>query len=154
MRSSALAASKVTKLQKAENQAAGFGRIRDDHKSEIAEDYVELIADLIAAKGEARAVDIAERMGVSSATVNSTIGKLQRDGLVTSEPYRSIFLTDSGEALARACRERHRVVLAFLMAIGVSPEVAAKDAEGIEHHVSAETLDAMARLTQERVKQS
>jgi DtxR family manganese transport transcriptional regulator len=138
-----------TNLQKAKEQAAGFDRIRDDHRSEIAEDYVELIADLIDAKGEARAVDLAERLGVTNATVNNTIGKLQREGLVRSEPYRSIFLTDTGEALAEACRERHRIVLDFLNVIGVPPEVAATDAEGIEHHVSKETLNALETLTRD-----
>ena len=64
-----------------------------------------------------------------------------------TEPYRSIFLTDAGRALAEHCRRRHRVVLGFLRAIGVSDEVAATDAEGIEHHVSDETLAALERLT-------
>ncbi len=61
-------------------QAEGFGRIREDHRAEIADDYVELIADLIEARGEARAVDLAERLGVTNATVANTIAKLQRDG--------------------------------------------------------------------------
>jgi DtxR family manganese transport transcriptional regulator len=133
-------------LLEADRQAAHFGRTRRDHRSELAEDYVELIADLIDAKGEARTVDLAERLGVSSPSVNSTIARLQREGLVRSEPYRSIFLTEAGRALAQSCRRRHRIVLEFLRALGVREEVAATDAEGIEHHVSAETLDALARF--------
>jgi DtxR family manganese transport transcriptional regulator len=128
-------------------QAASFDRTRSDHRSELAEDYVELIADLIDAKGEARAVDLAERMGVTAATVNGAVAKLQRAGLVHSEPYRSIFLTDSGRSLAEHCRRRHRVVLDFLRLLGVSEAVAATDAEGIEHHVSDETLEALERFT-------
>lgn len=135
-------------LQEPELQAATFGRTRNDHKSEVAEDYVELIADLIEAKGEARAVDLAERLGVTNPTVANTVARLQKDGLVQSAPYRAIFLTEQGWALARHCRERHRIVLAFLRAIGVSDEVAATDAEGIEHHVSAETLAALARVAE------
>jgi DtxR family manganese transport transcriptional regulator len=131
----------------AETQAASFGRTRSDHRSEIAEDYVELIADLIDAKGEARAVDLAGRLGVTGATVNGQISRLQRAGLVHSEPYRSIFLTDAGRALAEHCRHRHRVVLGFLKALGVSDEVAVTDAEGIEHHVSDETLAALEAAT-------
>lgn len=131
------------------DQAAGFGRIREDHRSELAEDYVELIADLIAAHGEARTVDLAERLGVTSATVNSHVSRLQRDGLVRSEPYRSIFLTLAGEELAEQCRERHRVVVECLKKLGVPDEIAARDAEGIEHHVSAETLSAMALFVNE-----
>ena len=84
------------RLPEADKQAEAFGRTRSDHRSEIAEDYVELIADLIDATGEARAVDLANRLGVTNATVNNAITRLQRDGLVHSEPYRSIFLTRTG----------------------------------------------------------
>jgi DtxR family manganese transport transcriptional regulator len=138
------------KLLEPSAQAMGFGRIREDHRAEIAEDYVELIADLIAARGEARAVDLAERLGVTNATVANTITKLQRDGLVRSEPYRSIFLTDKGAALARHCKQRHEIVVSFLEAVGVSEEAAHRDAEGIEHHVSDETLEAFARFVEAR----
>jgi DtxR family manganese transport transcriptional regulator len=134
-------------LVEAGTQAASFGRTRSDHRNEIAEDYVELIADLIEATGEARAVDLAGRLGVTGATVNGQIAKLQKAGLVHTEPYRSIFLTDAGRALADHCRHRHRVVLGFLKAIGVSDEVAVTDAEGIEHHVSDETLMALEATT-------
>lgn len=135
------------RLVDADAQAEVFGRTRSDHRNEIAEDYCELIADLIDATGEARAVELATRLGVTGATVNNTVGKLQREGLVRSEPYRSIFLTDEGRALAEHCRRRHRIVLGFLRALGVTEEVARADAEGIEHHVSDETLSALDRLT-------
>src|SRR5690606_21262318 len=128
-------------------QAAAFDRIRKAHQTEIAEDYVEMIADLIAARGEARAVDLAERFGVTQATVNKTVARLQRDGLVTTRPYRSIFLTEAGSELAEMSRRRHQIVLDFLKAIGVSDENAEIDAEGIEHHVSDETLSALEHLT-------
>lgn len=129
-------------------QAQGFGRIREDHRAEIAEDYVELIADLLAARGEARAVDLAERLGVTNATVANTVAKLQRDGLVRSEPYRSIFLTEKGADLAHHCKRRHELVVGFLRVIGVSEDTAHRDAEGIEHHVSDETLAAFARFVE------
>jgi DtxR family transcriptional regulator, manganese transport regulator len=134
------------RLPEADMQAEGFGRTRNDHRSEIAEDYVELIADLIEATGEARAVDLACRLGVTNATVTHAIARLQRDGLVHSEPYRSIFLTSSGRDLAEQCRRRHRIVYGLLLALGVSEEVARVDAEGIEHHVSEETLTAFEHL--------
>lgn len=123
-----------------------YQRVREDHSRENAEDYVELIDDLIRETGEARAVDLAERLAVSHVTVSKTIQRLQRDGLVTSQPYRAIFLTQDGAKMAQASRERHELVLKFLTAIGVSPDVAEVDAEGIEHHVSQETLDAMMRF--------
>lgn len=127
-----------------------FQRTRDDHSRENAEDYVELIESLIRETGEARAVDLAERLGVSHVTVSKTIQRLKREGLVTTQPYRSIFLTDEGLRLAEASRERHRMVLEFLDALGVSKPAAEIDAEGIEHHVSEETLAAMRRFVEGR----
>ena len=135
-----------TSKRRASRQAEGFQRVRDAHQTEVAEDYVELISDLIAENGEARVVDLAVRLGVSSATVNNTIQRLQRDGLVHSKPYRSIFLTEEGETLATTSRERHVVVRDFLIALGVANETAEADAEGLEHHVSDATLQAFRRF--------
>ena len=129
--------------------AKKFERIRRAHQSEVAEDYVEMIADLIERTGEARAVDLASLFGVTAPTVNATIQRLQKDGLVISRPYRSIFLTPGGQQLAKSCKERHRVVRDFLIAIGVDRDVAEQDAEGVEHHVSEATLRCFAEfLTQ------
>jgi DtxR family manganese transport transcriptional regulator len=72
--------------------------------------------------------------------------RLTEDGLVSQQPYRGVFLTAAGQRLAAEARERHRVVEAFLLSLGVSPETARRDAEGIEHHVSNETLDAFRRF--------
>ena len=126
--------------------AGRFKRTRNDHANELAEDYVELIDDLIRDCGEARAVDIAEHLGVTHVTVNNTIRRLKRAGLVKSEPYRSVFLTTEGKRLADKVRKRHETVLEFLRAIGVPERDAENDAEGIEHHLSATTLAAMKRF--------
>jgi DtxR family manganese transport transcriptional regulator len=123
-----------------------FQRTREDHSRERAEDYVEMIDALIREKGEARAVDIAQRLGVSHVTVAKTVQRLQREGLVSAQPYRSIFLTPQGAALADSSRSRHDLVLRFLLAIGVDEETANADTEGIEHHVSKETLRAMSEF--------
>jgi DtxR family manganese transport transcriptional regulator len=128
------------------HSALGFERARSAHQSELAEDYVELIDELIRETGEARTVDISRRLGVSHVTVTKALVRLQEAGLVTSRPYRSNFLTDSGRAMASACRERHALVRRFLIAVGVPESAAAIDAEGIEHHVSAATLEAMRRF--------
>ncbi len=125
-----------------------FQRTREDHSVETAEDYVELVASLIAESGEARAVDLAERLGVSQVTVSKTVQRLQREGLLAAQPYRSIFLTDKGVQLAQSVRERHEMVVRFLRAIGVPADSAEMDAEGIEHHVSAGTLEAMRRFVE------
>ena len=134
-------------MMDASRQAAQFERVRVAQQTEKAEDYVEMIDDLINAYGEARVVELAERFGVSHATVNKVVKRLQRDGLVVSRPYRSIFLTDEGRALAGMSRARHKIVLDFLRAIGVGDENAERDAEGIEHYVSDETLAAFERIT-------
>ncbi len=110
------------------------------HAQERAQDYVEAIADLIEEHGAARATDIAKALGVTHVTVIRTVRRLQREGLVDSQPYRAIFLTESGRVLAEKAKERHETVIAFLEALGVSTSTARKDAEGIEHHVSPETL--------------
>lgn len=127
-------------------QAESFHRIRRDHSSETAEDYVELISQLIRGKGEARTVDIAARLGVSHVTVTKTIARLQKEGLVRSEPYRSIFLTESGDHLASRSEQRHRLVVEFLRKLGVNDADAETDAEGMEHHLSEATLEAMRRF--------
>lgn len=126
-----------------------FQRTRQDHSRETAEDYVELIHGLIAERGEARAVDLAERLGVQQVTVSRTLQRLQREGYVHAPRYRAVFLTDQGRALAEQARARHEIVLGFLKSLGVSDVTAEADAEGIEHHVSEETLDAMARFLQQ-----
>ena len=117
-------------------------RTRLQHAQERAQDYVEAISDLIAANGEARATDLAKSLGVTHVTVVRTVQRLQREGLVTTQPYRSIFLTDSGRKLAEQAKIRHETVIAFLEALGISSSTARLDAEGIEHHVSKETLKA------------
>ncbi len=120
-------------------------RTREEHSSETAQDYVELIANLIATTGEARAIDIARFLGVTHVTVGRTIQRLQRNGLVRTQPYRSIFLTDDGRKLAKESQRRHEIVVEFLRSLGIPPKVAQSDAEGIEHHVSKETLSAFVR---------
>lgn len=137
-------------LMTPDEQAGHHRQTRRARQTEIAEDYVELIADLIDISGEARAVDIARRLGVTHASVAKMVARLQESGLVTTQPYRAIFLTDEGRRIAEDSRRRHQLVVAFLQAIGVSEETARADAEGIEHHVSRETLAAFQRLVGEQ----
>jgi DtxR family manganese transport transcriptional regulator len=133
-------------LPAAKRRRLAFERAREANRRETAEDYVELIDDLARDHGEARLVDLSHMLGVSAATARKVLDRLQRAGLVESRRYRGLFLTDEGRALAAWSRERHEVVEAFLLAIGVPPGAAELDAEGIEHHVSRETLQAMARF--------
>lgn len=131
----------------AARRAAAFRRMRDARSSEVAEDYVELVGDLITETGAARLTDLADCLGVAPATASKALQRLQRDGLVEAKPYRSITLTEAGETMAAASRERHRIVHEFLIALGVTGETAEADAEGIEHHVSPETLQLFEAMT-------
>jgi len=134
----------------AEARAGAFQGVREARRSELAEDYVELIAELIHVTGEARPVDIATRLGVTAPTVAKALDRLARDGLITRAKYRSVFLTDAGRALAGACRRRHEIVLQFLLRLGLDAETAARDAEGIEHHASERTLALFAAAFADR----
>ena len=121
-------------------------RTRRDHASEVAEDYVEAIAEFASNYGSCRSVDLAEHFAVKPATVNNTIARLVRDGLVTTAPYQPVSLTAKGRKLATKCKQRHEVVIEFLIAMGVDSGTAAVDSEGMEHHVSKKTLEAMKRI--------
>ena len=120
----------------------GFRQTRKARSGALVEDYVELIADLIENDNEARQVDIAAHLGVSQPTVAKMLARLAAEGLVTRKLYRGVFLTEAGRTVAEQSRERHQIVEAFLRSLGVSHETARIDAEGIEHHVSSETLEA------------
>ena len=127
-------------------QARRFDKARSAQSLARMEDYAELISDLIAAQGEARPTDIARRLGVSHATAIKFVARMKQAGLVTSQPYRGVFLTQAGADLAEKTRRRHRLVVDLLVAVGVPAEVAEADAEGMEHHVSDASLDAFARF--------
>lgn len=129
-------------------------RTRSDHASELAEDYVEAIAEAISENGICRAVDLVRHFDVTHATVSNTIGRLQRVGLVVTEPYQPITLTPKGKRMATRARNRHEVVRTFLLKMGVSETTATVDSEGIEHHVSDETLRAMKRVMKEGIPAS
>jgi DtxR family manganese transport transcriptional regulator len=123
-----------------------YSNIRDQNKNEILEDYVEAIKEIAETNGDVKNTDLAKHFGVSQATVNKNIKRLIGSNLVTSEPYRSIFLTDKGVELAINAQEKHEIVYKFLIKIGVSKKTAEIDSEGIEHHVSEETLKLMKKF--------
>lgn len=136
------AAERSATLIDTEAHVESFRHARHARRLELVEDYVELIADLIDDAGEARQTDIAQRLGVAQPTVAKMLKRLAVDGFISQRRYRGVFLTEAGRALATASRGRHQIVEAFLRDIGISAETARIDAEGIEHHVSEETLAA------------
>ncbi|QRG77812.1 manganese-binding transcriptional regulator MntR [Citrobacter sp. R56] len=139
---------KVTQLVNVEEHVEGFRQVREAHRRELIDDYIELISDLIIEVGEARQVDMAARLGVSQPTVAKMLKRLASVGLIEMIPWRGVFLTPEGEKLAQETRERHQIVENFLLVLGVSADIARRDAEGMEHHVSQETLEAFRLFTQ------
>ena len=141
-------AKKVTQLVNVEEHVEGFRQVREAHRRELIDDYVELISDLIREVGEARELYMAARLGVSQPTLAKLHTRSATMGRIEMIPGRGVFLTAEGEKLAQESRERHQIVENFLLVLGVSPEIARRDAEGMEHHVSEETLDAFRLFTQ------
>jgi DtxR family manganese transport transcriptional regulator len=111
-----------------------------------SEDYLEAVYHLVGEKGYASTVDISERLGVKPPTVSSMIEKLASKGYLDHERYRGMHLTMEGEKLARAVIRRHRAVYDFLTMIGIDPEVAYVDTEGIEHHLHQVTIQKIEKL--------
>lgn len=137
-------------IEKERHEAAASARAFEQQRrrqdSALAQDYCELIADLIERRGQARPTDIARHLGVSHATVANAVARLQRDGYVAWQPYRPVELTETGRRLALESRRRHGILLRFLESLGIDPETARHDAEGMEHHVSEATLEALQRF--------
>lgn len=133
-------------LPQPDEQARRFAGVREAHAQERAEDYVRLIAELIEHVGEARPGELAERLGVTAATVSNTLVRLKESGLIAMKPYRSVFLTPEGWAMARETQERHRLVAEALKALGVPEATAEHDAEGMAHHLSQPTVRAFEGL--------
>ncbi len=123
-------------------RAKAFIATRKHHLLETAEDYVEIISDLITAKGQARTCDIAEQLGISHVTVINTVKRLEKKGYLQTESHQPVVLTKDGAQLATFCKQRHQFLLSYLKALGVPEEIAEVDVEGIEHHIHPKTLEA------------
>jgi len=115
--------------------------------SSAVEDYLERILELIDSKGYARVVDIAGRLKISQASVTNMVQRLDSNGLLKYEKYRGLVLTPAGARLAREITRRHRLLTDFLKLLGLKEQVIHHDVEGMEHHISAPTLRAIERLT-------
>lgn len=111
------------------------------------EDYLERIHELIQTKGYARAVDIADALGISQPSVTSMVQRMASSGLVNYEKYRGLTLTEAGKTVAENIQIRHKILLRFFSVLGISAEAQEKDIEGLEHHLSEETIIVLKNLT-------
>ena len=132
--------------KKVKARSVPFSQTRSRHASETAEDYVEAVMELVEEKGECRVLDLARYFKVSNVTVSRIVKRLQEEDLLNSKPYKPVELTAKGSKLAKRVKERHLIVLAFLIKLGVDKVNADIDSEGIEHHVGSKTLAAMKKF--------
>ena len=126
---------------------------RQEHTSHLGspavEDYLEQIHNLIASKGYARVVDIAAGLGISQASVTNMIQKLDAEGFVIYERYRGVVLTDEGRHIGSEIARRHEVLTRLLAGFGLDPQTVHEDVEGMEHHISRQTLNVLTLLVEE-----
>lgn len=115
--------------------------------SATVEDYLERIQELIKTKGYARVVDIAAGLGISQASVTNMVQRLDAEGLLKYEKYRGTVLTEMGEEVAQKIAHRHRLLEDFLGLLGIDEEAVQRDIEGMEHHISPQTFQAIEQLT-------
>ncbi len=115
-------------------------------ESTAVEDYLEVIVQLIDAKGYARVADVANTLGIAQPSVSNMVRRLDEKGLINLEKYRGFTLTEQGETLARGIVRRHQLLEEFLALLGIPSEIAYQDLEGMEHHISPQTLAGIEQL--------
>ena len=115
--------------------------------SQSAEDYLERIHELIESKGAAHVADIALSLEVGQPSVTSMVQKLADEGYLHYEKYRALTLTEAGRSVAERIHDRHNVLADFFTLFDLDDEIQARDIEGIEHHLSVDTLNTLADLT-------
>lgn len=139
-------------MEKNTEASAAFSRTRADHAIEILEDYTEAIAQISKENGKCRVMDLARYFGVSHVSVIQVLQRLKTNNFIETGSHKPIYLTEKGRTLARECANRHSIVLQFLLKLGVTEKTAVLDSEGLEHHISAETLECMKNFITEHSK--
>lgn len=125
------------------------GKLSAHHRggaTESMEDYLECIAEIVKEQGFVRVTDVAERLDIRRASVSIMIKRLAELGYLNHVRYRGFTLTDRGAALAAAVRDRHETLTEFFTLLGLPARSLASDVEGLEHHVSADTLQLLRRF--------
>ena len=115
--------------------------------SQSAEDYLERILELVQQTGQARVVDIANSLNIRQASVTNMVKKLCELGFVDHEKYkRGLVLTKEGKGVARRIQRRHATLSRFFSLLELDNETQRRDIEGIEHHLSRDTVRALEDL--------
>lgn len=112
------------------------------------EDYLERIYMLIDEKGYARVSDIAEGLEVHPSSVTKMIQKLDKDNYLIYEKYRGLIMTSKGKKMGKRLADRHQLLENFLSTIGVQADNIYKDVEGIEHHLSWDSITCIETLVE------
>ncbi|NWK56663.1 transcriptional regulator MntR [Verrucomicrobiaceae bacterium N1E253] len=115
--------------------------------STARDDYLEQILHLIEEKGYARPIDISKKLNISQASVTNMLQRLDAEGLVKHEKYRGTILTDKGLNIAKAIIDRHETLTRFLQLFEIDTNTIYRDVEGMEHHISRSTLEALRAVT-------
>lgn len=136
----------MSQTGKSHSAAHRYDRVRRQHQEELAEDYVETIQELSNTLESVRVRDLCNHFGVTHVTVIRTLERLGKQNLVVRHKDGSIGLTATGKKIAQEAAVRHDLVYRFLLSLGISEKSALADAEGIEHHLSSETIAAMKKF--------
>ena len=134
----------LNKKSKNSGRAESFIKTRSNRLFELAEDYTEMVADLIEAQAQARVCDIAREMGISHVSVLKAVRRLIREGYLMKDLSKAIDLTPKGREMAIYSKKKHQILSEFLLKLGVPESIVAVDVEGIEHYISPDTLEAIA----------
>ena len=108
-----------------------------------SEDYLEAMLMMKEKHGYIRSIDVAEQLGVTKPSVTYTTKRLRENGYITMDPDGLISLTDKGYDIAFRMYDRHKMLTAFLVKLGVDRETAREDACKMEHDISEDTFSAM-----------
>ena len=131
---------------KEKHRSKPFKATRKQHSDEAAEDYTELISEIIDSHGEARTCHIADNLGISHVTAIRTMRRLQNEGYLVTAPHKPVVLTPKGKKLAELSKKRHKLLVEFLCSLGVPTPQAELDVEGMEHHISSVSLECIERF--------
>ena len=110
------------------------------------EDYLEVISELVELKGYATTLDISRYLNVSAPSVTKMLQRLDDGGYLEYEKYRGINLTQKGNQIAGAIRQKHGILLEFFEILGIGSDTANRDAEGLEHHINPKTIKQLRKF--------